>query len=191
MINVKRKYVVNNNSKITYKKRYICENNKKGGSIKNNKKSKNIEIVENNINDDPDPEFTEGELKLIYGDEDDNYFNVTEAVGTIKSEWKRLMIFPYYNWIEEYFGLKLNENVRLWVKIMKIKDKVKENKNKSKEIRINKIKAAKILNYDIELNKEKFNSLDWIEYKNFIIPERHIKLTFIIELKKLMSIIIC
>ena len=146
MINVKRKYIVNNNSKITYKKGYICENNKKGGSIKNDKKSKNIEIVENNINEenikieendineeyqyDPDPEFTEDELKLIYADEDDNYFYVTEAVGTRKSEWNRLMIFPYYDWIEEYYGSKLNENVRLWAKIMKIKDKVKENKNK-------------------------------------------------------------
>ena len=29
MINVKRKYVVNNNSKIIYKKGYICENNEK------------------------------------------------------------------------------------------------------------------------------------------------------------------
>ena len=39
MINVKRKYIVNNNtnSKIIYKKGYICEN-KKGGTIKNNKK---------------------------------------------------------------------------------------------------------------------------------------------------------
>ena len=38
MINVKRKYIINNNTKITYKKGYICENNnKKGGSIKNNK----------------------------------------------------------------------------------------------------------------------------------------------------------
>ena len=37
MINVKRKYIVNNNSKIIYMKGYICENNsKKGGSIKNN-----------------------------------------------------------------------------------------------------------------------------------------------------------
>ena len=38
IINVKRKYIVNNNSnsKITYKKGYICEN-KKGGSIRNNK----------------------------------------------------------------------------------------------------------------------------------------------------------
>ena len=39
MINVKRKYIINNNSKIIYKKGYICENNKKGGSIKNNKKT--------------------------------------------------------------------------------------------------------------------------------------------------------
>ena len=41
MINVKRKYIVNSNSnsKIIYKKGYICENNKKGGSIKNNKKN--------------------------------------------------------------------------------------------------------------------------------------------------------
>ena len=189
MINVKRKCIVNNNSKITYKKGYICENNKKGGSIKNNKKSKNIKIEENNINEeyqyDPDPEFTEDELKLIYADEDDNYSNVTEAVGTRKSEWNRLMIFPYYNWIEEYYGSKFNENVRLWAKIMKIKDKVKENNKKSKELRINEIKAAKILNYDIELNKEKFNNLDWIEYKNFIIPERHSKLTFIEELKEI------
>ena len=45
MINVKRKYIVNNNSKIIYKKGYICENNKKGGSIKNNKKIKNDKIV--------------------------------------------------------------------------------------------------------------------------------------------------
>ena len=52
MINVKRKYIVNNNSKITYKKGYVCENNKKGESIKNNKKSKNIKIVENNINEE-------------------------------------------------------------------------------------------------------------------------------------------
>ena len=37
MINVKRKYIVNNNTKIIYKKGYVCENNKKGGSIKNNK----------------------------------------------------------------------------------------------------------------------------------------------------------
>ena len=189
MINVKRKYIVNNNSKITYKKGYICENDKKGGSIKNNKKSKNIKIEENNINEDyqygPDPEFTEDELKLIYADEDDNYFNVTEAVGTRKSEWNRLMIFPYYEWIEEYFGSKFNENVCLWVKIKEIKDKVEENNKKSKEIRINEIKAAKILNYDIELNKEKFNNLDWIEYKNFIIPERNRKLTFIGELKRI------
>ena len=39
MINVKRKYIVNNNSKMINKKGYICENNKKGGSIKNNKKN--------------------------------------------------------------------------------------------------------------------------------------------------------
>ena len=43
MINVKRKYIVNNNSKIKYKKGYICENNEKGGSIKNNKIDRNIE----------------------------------------------------------------------------------------------------------------------------------------------------
>ena len=40
MINVKRKYIVNNNSKITYKKGYICEN-KKGGGIKNDKNINN------------------------------------------------------------------------------------------------------------------------------------------------------
>ena len=34
MINVKRKYIVNNNSKIIYIKGYICENNKKGSSIR-------------------------------------------------------------------------------------------------------------------------------------------------------------
>ena len=89
------------------------------------------------------------------------------------------MIFPYYTWIEEYYESKCHENVRLWAKIKEIKNKVKENKKKSKEIIINEIKAAKILNYDIELNKEKFNNLDWIEYKNFIIPERNRKLTFI------------
>ena len=46
MINVKRKYIVNDKSKIICKKGYICENNKKGGSIKNNK-TKNT-IKENN-----------------------------------------------------------------------------------------------------------------------------------------------
>ena len=86
------------------------------------------------------------------------------------------MIFPYHAWIEEYFGSKFNENVCLWVKIKEIKDKVKENNKKSKEIRINEIKAAKILNYDTKLNKEKFNNLDWIEYKNFVISERNRKL---------------
>ena len=42
MINVKRKYIINNNnSKIIYRKGYICEN-KKGGSIKIKSKNKNI-----------------------------------------------------------------------------------------------------------------------------------------------------
>ena len=162
---------------------------KKGGGIKNNKKSKNIKIVQNNIIEeyqyDSDPEFTEDESKLIYADEDDNYFNVTEAIGTRKSEWNRLVIFPYYDWIEEYFGSKFNENVRLWATIKIIKDKVKENNKKSKEIRIKEIKASEILDYYIQLNKEKFNNLDWIEYKNFIIPERHSKLTFIEKLKRI------
>ena len=44
MINVKRKYIVNNNSNIKYKKGYICENNKKGGGIKNNKKVKILKL---------------------------------------------------------------------------------------------------------------------------------------------------
>ena len=44
MINVKRKYIVNNNSKITYKKGYKSEKNKKGGSIKNNKKVKILKL---------------------------------------------------------------------------------------------------------------------------------------------------
>ena len=44
MINVKRKYIVNNNSKITYKKGCICEN-KKGGSIKNNKNINNSKKI--------------------------------------------------------------------------------------------------------------------------------------------------
>ena len=55
MINVKRKHIVNNNSKIIYKKGYVCENNKKGGSIKNNKKIKNDKKtdkrIKNNKND--------------------------------------------------------------------------------------------------------------------------------------------
>ena len=41
MINVKRKYIVNNNTKIIYKKGYICENNKKEGGIKSNKNINN------------------------------------------------------------------------------------------------------------------------------------------------------
>ena len=52
MINVKRKYIVNNNTKIIYEKGYICEN-KKWGSIKitkcknNSKKSKNNKNITN------------------------------------------------------------------------------------------------------------------------------------------------
>ena len=122
IINVKRKYIVNNNSKIKYKKRYICENNKKGGGIKNNKRIKNIEIVENNINEeylyDPYPKFTEDELKQIYADDDDEYFNVIDVVGTSKLEWDKLNIFPYINWIADYHGLKYyDEMVIKWVKI--------------------------------------------------------------------------
>ena len=48
MINVKRKYKVCDDSKIIYKKGYICENNKEGGSIKNNKKIKNNDDKNNN-----------------------------------------------------------------------------------------------------------------------------------------------
>ena len=44
MINVKRKYIVNNNSEITYKKGYICEN-KKGGGIRNNKNINNSKKI--------------------------------------------------------------------------------------------------------------------------------------------------
>ena len=114
MINVKRKYIVNNNSKITYKKGYICENNKKGESIKNNKKSKNKEIVknneENNINEeyqyDPDPKFTEDELKQFYADLDDGYFEVKDAVGTRKSECDQLKLFPYIKWVRDYYDSK-------------------------------------------------------------------------------------
>ena len=48
MINVKRKYKVCDDSKIIYRKGYICENNtKKGGGIKNNK-IKNDKIVKIN-----------------------------------------------------------------------------------------------------------------------------------------------
>ena len=48
MINVKRKYIVNNNSKIIYKKGFICENNKKGGSIRINKKIKVVNSINEN-----------------------------------------------------------------------------------------------------------------------------------------------
>ena len=91
MINVKRKYIVNNNNlKITYKKGYNCEKIKKGGIIK----SKNNEIVknneENNFNEeyiyDPDPKFTEDELNRIFADDDDDYFAVKDVVGIRKSE---------------------------------------------------------------------------------------------------------
>ena len=59
MINVKRKYKVhdvndvNDNSKILYKKGYICENDKKGGSIRNNNKtdSKKTDNKNDNKND--------------------------------------------------------------------------------------------------------------------------------------------
>ena len=140
IINVKRKYIVNNNnSKITYKKGYICENNKKGGSIKNNKKSKNIEIVENYINEeylyDPDPKFTEDELKQIYADDDDEYFIVKDVVGTRKSEWDRLKLFPYICWVKDYYGLKNNADKKV-IKYNKIKDienKVKKLKKNLKK----------------------------------------------------------
>ena len=55
---------------------------------------------------------------------------------------------------------------------------------KSREIRIYEIKAAKILNDDIQLNKKIFKNLDWFEYKNYIIPDWYSKLSFIKELKK-------
>ena len=57
-----------------------------------------------------------------------------------------------------------------WRKITKIEDKVKEIEEKPEKIRINKIKAAENLKADMELNKEKFNNIDWIEYKKYIIP---------------------
>ena len=130
MINVKRKYIVNNNSKIKYKKGNICENNKKGGVIKNNEKSKNNEIVKNNeendINEeylyDPDPKFTEDELKQIYADDDDDeYFIVKDVVGKRKSEWDRLKLFPYICWRKDCYGLKNNADKKV-IKYNKIKD---------------------------------------------------------------------
>ena len=75
--------------------------------------------------------------------------------------------------------------VTKWIKIKDIENIVKEIEKKSKKIRINEIKAAKILNYDIQLNKEKLNNLDWIEYKNYIIPDWFSKLSFIDELKQI------
>ena len=48
-----------------------------------------------------------------------------------------------------------------------------------------KKKASIILNEDIQLNKEKFNNLDWFEYKNYIIPDRCHKLSFINELEQI------
>ena len=214
MINVKRKYIVNNNNnnntKIIYKKGYICENNKKGGSIRNNKKSKNNEIVknseENNINEeylyDPDPKFTEDELKQIYADLDDGYFKVKDVVGTRKSEWDKLKLLQYHEWVRDYYeskyakkqiynkgffsiedGLKMKQYAdEMVIKWRKIKD-IENNVRKSKEIRIDEIKAAKILNDDIQLNKKIFNNLDWFEYKNYIIPDWYSKLSFIEELK--------
>ena len=112
MISVKRKYIENNNNntKIIYKKGYICENIKKGGSIRNNKKSKNNEIVKNNINEEClyhlDPKFTEDELKQIYVDLDDGYFKVKDVVGTRKSEWDKLKLFPYIDWVRDYYESK-------------------------------------------------------------------------------------
>ena len=168
MINVKRKYIVNNNNnyntKIIYKKGYICENNKKGGSIKNNKKSKNNEIVkhneENNINEeylyDPDPKFTENELKQIYADLDDGYFKVKDVVDMRKSEWDKLKLFPYHEWVRDYYGSKyakkqiydkgffsiedglkskkyVDEMVIKYLKIKYIENKVKKIEKKSKK----------------------------------------------------------
>ena len=69
-----------------------------------------------------------------------------------------------------------------WRKITKIEDKVKEIEEKPEKIRINKIKAAENLKADMELNKEKFNNIDWIEYKKYIIPIM-LKIEFIDELK--------
>ena len=63
-----------------------------------------------------------------------------------------------------------------WGIIKDIENKVKKIEKKSEKVRINEIKAAKILDDDIQLNKEKFNNLDWIEYKNYIIPNRCSKL---------------
>ena len=86
-------------------------------------------------------------------------------------------------------GLKskkyVNEMVSKWIQIKDIENKVKKIEKNLKRIRINEIKAAKILNYDIQLNKEKFNNLDWIEYKSFNKRNRHSKLSFIHELEEI------
>ena len=173
MIDVKRKYIVNNNNnntKIIYRKGYICEDDKQGGSIKNNKnkndktvkivkndknKNKNDKFEKNNINEeylhDPDPKFSEYESKQIYADLDDEYFKVKDIVGTKKSEWDKLKLFPYHEWVRDYYGSKyakkqiydkgffsIEDGLKMkqfademfikWVKIKDIENKVKKSK---------------------------------------------------------------
>ena len=68
---------------------------------------------ENNINEeytyDSDPEFTENELKQIYIDLDDDYYKVKDIVGTKKYEWDKFKLFPYYEWVRDYYEFKYTE----------------------------------------------------------------------------------
>ena len=68
---------------------------------------------ENHINDeylyDSDPEFSENKLKQILIGSDDNYSNIKDIIGTKKSEWDKLKLFPYNEWVKEHFSFKYAE----------------------------------------------------------------------------------
>ena len=95
MINVKRKYIVNNNSKITYKKGYICENKKKGKGIKNN--SKNILVLINPYNRSIDIENKFMRKKEI-------------ADNEIKQEFSNLLNNDIHDWYKNKDKLYYNVN---------------------------------------------------------------------------------
>ena len=45
-------------------------------------------------------------MKQIYADLDDGYFKVKDVVGTRKSEWDRLKLFQYHEWVRDYYESK-------------------------------------------------------------------------------------
>ena len=87
------------------------ENNiNKENNIENNIKNNEENYINEEYVYDSDPEFTENELNQIYADLDDEYSEVKNyVVGIKKSEWDKFILFPYIDWVKEYFSFKYAE----------------------------------------------------------------------------------